>query len=82
MGWVTGVTWLLVAVAAAVVLLAVAVSTGRAGAHLPGSTRLRDRESLGALERLDGSGIEWSQQRISTEQIREHAHGRHETQDR
>ncbi len=89
MGWVTGVTWLLLAVAAGVVVLTALVSAGRTRAHLPAARRALAADAGDALvagtdhalEPPAGSGIEWIQQSVSTEQIREHAHGRHEAQD-
>lgn len=81
MGWVTWVTWMLLAVAAGVLLVTALVSTGRTSAHLPPPSRARAGEEGQALEPPGGSGIEWVQQSVSTEQIREHAHGRHEAQD-
>jgi len=80
-GWVTGVTWLLLTVAAGVLLVTAMVSAGRSSAHLPPPSRVRASAERGALEPPGGSGIEWGQQSVSTEQIREHAHGRHEAQD-
>ncbi|WP_157612312.1 hypothetical protein [Ruania albidiflava] len=81
MGWVTEVTWMLLAVVAGVLLVAGLVSTGRISAHLPPPSRARARREEATLEPSRGSGIEWGEQSVSTEQIREHAHGRHEAQD-
>lgn len=82
MGWVTPVTWMLVGVAVGVLVVTALISAGRLPAWLP-MTRSRGHSDHGpALEPPGTSGIEWSQQRVSTEQIREHAHGRHEAQDR
>lgn len=82
MGWVTPVTWMLVGVVAGVLVVTALISAGRMPAWLP-TTRTRSHSGRGqALERPGTSGIEWFQQRVSTEQIREHAHGRHEAQDR
>lgn len=82
MGWVSAVTWMLLAVAVAVLAVATLVSAGRLPAWLPPLRSQRRRDRGAALEPPGTSGIEWFQQRVSTEQIREHAHGRHEAQDR
>ncbi len=82
MGWVTPVTWILLGVVVVVLLVTALISAGRLPAWLPGVRSRGRRERGPALEPPGTSGIEWSQQRVSTEQIREHAHGRHEAQDR
>ena len=86
MGWVSAVTWILLGVAGAVLVVAGLVSAGRLPGELPaprtGPRPDRRRDLEAALERSGRSGIEWSEQRFQTEQIREHAHGRHEAQDR
>lgn len=58
MGWVSAVTWLLVAVAAAIVVVAAVISTGRLSVFLPPAHHWRQRDAESTLEPPGASDIE------------------------